>query len=370
MHLHIVTLNIPYPPDYGGMIDSYYRIMALHEQGVMIHLHCFEYGRSHPPELEKLCETVTYYRRRSWVFRLFSYIPYTVVSRNSRKLLKNLEKDDFPVLFDGLHTAYYLTHPALNGRIKLVRMHNIEQNYYRSLALSELNLLRKIYYKVESVKLARFEKAIAMANYVLPISEGDHKYFSKKYHNSVLIPPFHQFSEIISQPGTGDYVLYHGDLSVNENSAIADFLILNVFSKTTYRCILAGKNVPGKIIRHASRFKNIEIVSDPDNEAMLHLVENAQVNILPALSGNGFKLKILMALFAGRHCLVNPTASSAISDGNLFSVADSSEEFIDKIHFLVKIPFTDEMINDRRNALSGYFSNSSNARKLKELIRQ
>ena len=44
-HLHIVSFDVPYPPDYGGAIDVYYKLKALHEEGIKIYLHCFEYGR-------------------------------------------------------------------------------------------------------------------------------------------------------------------------------------------------------------------------------------------------------------------------------------------------------------------------------------
>ena len=36
---------MPYPPDYGGVFDLYYKLKYLHERGVIIHLHCYEYGR-------------------------------------------------------------------------------------------------------------------------------------------------------------------------------------------------------------------------------------------------------------------------------------------------------------------------------------
>ena len=29
MHLHIVSFNVPWPADYGGVIDVYYRIKAV-----------------------------------------------------------------------------------------------------------------------------------------------------------------------------------------------------------------------------------------------------------------------------------------------------------------------------------------------------
>ena len=143
MNLHIVTLNIPFPPDYGGMIDTYYRIRALHKLGVLIHLHCFEYGRQHSKELESVCATTSYYPRRSGLLRQFSTTPYIVSSRKSTILLDSLIRNDYPILFDGLHTTFYINHPALLDRKKFVRIHNIEHNYYKSLAKNESNLLKR-----------------------------------------------------------------------------------------------------------------------------------------------------------------------------------------------------------------------------------
>ena len=45
-HLHIISFDIPYPPNYGGVIDVYYKIRTLHKLGIKIHLHCFEYPGS------------------------------------------------------------------------------------------------------------------------------------------------------------------------------------------------------------------------------------------------------------------------------------------------------------------------------------
>jgi hypothetical protein len=56
--LHIVCHDVPYPPDYGGVFDLYYKIRTLHEQGIQILLHCFTSGREEQPILKTLCEQV------------------------------------------------------------------------------------------------------------------------------------------------------------------------------------------------------------------------------------------------------------------------------------------------------------------------
>ena len=63
-HLHIISFDVPYPTNYGGVIDVYYKMKALHQQGIKIHLHCFEYGRAEAKILEDICEKVYYYKRK------------------------------------------------------------------------------------------------------------------------------------------------------------------------------------------------------------------------------------------------------------------------------------------------------------------
>ena len=37
---------MPYPPNYGGVIDVFYKIKSLHAIGIKIILHCFKYGKN------------------------------------------------------------------------------------------------------------------------------------------------------------------------------------------------------------------------------------------------------------------------------------------------------------------------------------
>ena len=75
-HLHIISFDVPYPANYGGVIDVFYKMKALHEAGIKIHLHCFEYGRPAAKELESLCEKVYYYKRNMSKLQLFSKLPF------------------------------------------------------------------------------------------------------------------------------------------------------------------------------------------------------------------------------------------------------------------------------------------------------
>src|SRR5271157_1573882 len=130
----IVAFDIPYPPNYGGVIDVFFKIKAFKTAGVKVNLHCFEYGRKQSQELDSICEKVFYYKRDISKTNLFRRWPYIVVTRSSGELINNLLKTHNPILFEGLHSCYYLDDKRLKKRRKIVRTHNIEHDYYQNLA--------------------------------------------------------------------------------------------------------------------------------------------------------------------------------------------------------------------------------------------
>ena len=132
--IHIVALDVPLPLNYGGAIDIFYRIKALYQLGFNITLHCFEYGRGEQKDLERYTTRVIYYPRKKKVFDLFSSTPFIVKSRANKSLLAQLKGDNYPILFEGIHSTAFLNNIQLKNRIKLVRCHNVEHNYYSSLA--------------------------------------------------------------------------------------------------------------------------------------------------------------------------------------------------------------------------------------------
>ncbi len=367
-HLHIVTLNVPYPPDYGGMIDSYYRIKTLHDLGVKVHLHCFEYGRTRSPELNRLCEIVHYYPRNTGFWYQFSRLPYIISSRRSVQLLDNLIKDQYPILFDGLHTTYYLNNAALSNRKKSVRVHNIEHKYYRTLARFESNLLKKIYFLFESIKLKRYENILDKANSILTVSVDEQIYFSKRYRKSIFIPSFHAYESVSILPGKGEYVLYHSDLSISENDKMVHLLIAHVFSKVSFPCIIAGRNPSKHLQTKVSCLENVSLIANPSADEMKELIANAQIHLLPVLENNGLKLKLLLALYGGRHCVVNDQMVDGTYLKEICHVANSYQEMVMEIQLIMIQPFTSEMIETRRQLLQTHYNNQINGHRMMEEV--
>jgi len=368
-HLHIVSFNVPYPPDYGGVIDVFYKIKALRELGVKIYLHCFHYGREESAELDKYCEKVYYYPRRKFYQAIYSKVPYIVGSRKSDELLSNLAADDYPVLFEGLHTCLYLNHPLLKDKLKAVRMHNVEWDYYRSLKEAERNYLIKFYLSVESKKLKKFEDDLKYANKIFAVSKSDFEYLRFSYENIYYVPSFHSNADITSKPGKGDYILYQGNLSVAENNQAALFIAMKIAEGMPYKFIIAGKQPTNSLKKGIKNIKNVELVESPPFEKMAELMANAQINLLFTFQSTGLKLKLLNSLYRGRFCLVNNKMVYSSGLEELCIIEDNPTATKRIITELMERPFTQEDIDIRRVVLEANFSDRANALRIaKELF--
>lgn len=364
--LHIIAFDIPYPPDYGGAIDIYYKIKALSEAGMEIYLHCFEYGRGHSGELEKLCKKVWYYPRKTGISGISFALPYIVNSRRSSKLLKNLVNVDAPILFEGVHTTYYLSHPALSKRNKIIRTHNVEHDYYRQLAGKEKSLYKKMFFFFESALLKKYELGMYAANAFFPLSITDTEYFKSLYPKQIheFIPPFHTFDGIHAKTGMGEYCLYHGNLSHPENNEAALYLLKNVFPYSQMPSVIAGTN-PGKdITALCNKIPGCTLVINPGKAKMYKLIQNAHIHVLPTFQPTGMKLKLLYALYSGRHVVANEAMIHGTSLAECCHIADSSETIIEKINELKTVPFTTENLQVRETILTKSYNNKLNAEKI------
>ncbi len=369
-NLNIISFDIPYPPDYGGVIEVFFKIKALSEAGVKIHLHCFEYGRQRRRELEKFCASVHYYPRKTAKSLLFNGIPYIVLSRSSEQLKKNLSKNSFPVLMEGLHSTYHLHSGDMEKRKTIVRMHNIEHEYYDNLALVESNIFKRYYFHNEAAKLRKYEDVLRQASAVAAISQHDTGDLGARFRNVYYIPAFHPHENPTAKKGRGAFAFYHGNLAVGENNQAAIYLAEKIFNSLKVPLVIAGSKPSKLLIEAAGRYPNITLKADISTSEIYELVRDAQVNILPTFQNTGIKLKLLAALFTGRHCIVNTPMVKGTGLETLCAIADSPRQMKEKISQLFNKDFDGEEIRKRESVLQENFSNRRNAGKLSELIFQ
>ncbi|CAN5625504.1 N/A [soil metagenome] len=367
-NLNLISFDVPYPPDYGGVIDVFYKIKVLNRLGVKVHLHCFEYGRKDALQLKNICSSIHYYSRKTAKSQLFNTYPYIVLSRDSEELKKNLQKNNFPILMEGLHSTRLLGDPDFAKRKMFVRTHNVEHDYYENLAKVEGNIFKRYYFYNEAGKLLKYEPVLKNAAAILAISPNDTSYFSTKYPHVSYITAFHPHESVTCKTGKGEYAFYHGNLSVGENNEAALFLVNKVFDDLSQQLIIAGSK-PSDELQKAVRMKpNVALHNDLTPEQIQDYIADAQCNILPTFQSTGIKLKLLSALFAGRFCIVNKPMVENTGLESLCILANSPEAMKEKVKSVFEKEFTERERKRREDILLRDFSNEENGKKLVKLI--
>ena len=365
-NLHIVCHDVPYPPDYGGVFDLFYKIKTLYEEGIRIQLHCFEYGRGAQPELNAYCEKVYYYPRRTGHKSLSHQLPYIVCSRSNPELLERMLEDEFPILLEGVHCTYLMNDARFAGRKVFLRLHNVESVYYKQLARCTRSWIKKLYYLHESAALKKYEQQIASRWPLLAVSDSDAAAARSSYNakDVSVIPVFLPYQSIESPEGTGCYCLYHGNLSVDENEKAVRWLLENVFNDLSLPFVIAGKKPSSRLRRLVARYRHACMISDPSGPELQDIIAKAQLHVIPSFNCTGIKLKLLNALFNGRHCLVNAEAVEGTGLKEVCHVAQEAEQFKKLISSLYEKPFTIQDLEFRREKLLHQYNNRKSAMQL------
>ena len=370
--LHIVTFDIPYPANYGGAIDVFYRLKALSESGVSIYLHCFYKGELyHATELESLCEQIYYYPRHTSFQTMLHIRPYAVCSRTSPDLLTNILHTQAPILFEGLVSCGLLDHPALQHRKKYLRECNVEHDYFYGLARAADNMHDKLYYMLDSIRLHRFERIVNNATAIFAIAHQDEEHFRTNYPKvpTYYIPASHSNDAVTVPLGLGQYILYHGNLDVAENYNAALTIIRHISPLLPHiPFIIAGRYHNHAIDDALATATNVHLEANPTNEQMEQLIHNAQIHLHITHQATGLKLKLLNALYHGRHIVVNPEMITGTDVAPLCHVGHNYRELAELCAKLFTTPVSRQQIMLRQTVLSTYYNNHTLAQQLIQYI--
>jgi hypothetical protein len=367
-YLHIVCLDAPAPPDYGGAIDMYYKIKALADAGKKIILHYFTYRNNrHVEGLEKYCVEINAYERKRFLSSFSITVPYIVSSRINRTLISRLNQDDHPIILEGIHCSGIL--PAMSKDRKVtIRMHNDEAVYYDHLYKSEERTWKKKYFSRESNLLKRYQSQLERNLLLCCLSEKDVFGFRKDgFTNVHFIPCFIPWKQLNNKDGRGDFCLYHGNMHVKENESAALWLIREVFSQVNLPLIVAGNGISKSLQKEAELGSNIQLRKDISMTELNQLVSDAQIHVLPSMNNTGVKLKLLHALFEGRFCFTNAAGVEGSGIENCVSVLNTAAEWRNAIEEGMNMTFSDQHHNERGKLLALY-NNKLNAEKLIALL--
>lgn len=367
--LNIVSFDNPYPPNYGGVIDVFYKVKALHDIGYSIHLHCF--AKEIPQEYEELkaiSAQVYFYPIKELPFYFFSKLPFSVISRSDSKLAENLAKIKAPILFEGLKTTCLINDSRLKNHKKILRLQNIEEDYFDGISKSEQSILRKILFKMEAYKYRKYKEVFSSVDEVITLSKFENSTTEKYHINSTYVPVFHGNDKVLPLEGFGEYSIYHGDLNTSDNKKCVEFLV-EVFKKLPNRklVIVSGSNEEF-VKRLIGTSKNIEFVLLRDFEHLKELLQKSHISISWSFQKSGTKLKSINSLFNTRFCIINENIIDDETVSDLCILVKTEEELINQIEQLSGQAFLD--YPKRKEVLESYMSDIHNAKKIESLISQ
>lgn len=365
--LQIISFNYPYPPSYGGLIDVYYKIKALSELGVTIHLHCFveNIPAVIDEEVASLVDDIFFYRKKRNPLLFLYKDPFSVKIRTSKILLQNVEKIDAPVLFEGLQTsgiAKYLKHKS-----NFLRLHNNEEAYYKGLSQSEENFVKKIVYYFESYKYRFYQKSkFALFETVFCLSQKEYNEVNSNTGNASLIGIFHGNTHVKILEGRGEYFLFHGDLSISDNRK-ALYSVIEVFEKLPqYNLVVASDKATPKIKQNLSKHQNIKLVPIENQDNLNLLLSHAQANILLSYQKSGTKVKLFNTLFNSRFTIINDNITDDPQLINLCTLINDKTELRDKIIEIATQDF--KMYSQKQIVLENNYSDLNMAKRMADII--
>jgi len=363
--LHIVCLDAPSPPDYGGVIDLYYKIPALAAEGFRITLHYFSYkeGRS-AAGLEPFCEAIFHYSRGSFAKALTTGQSYIVSSRMNEDLVRRINGDDHPVLIEGIHCAGILPRIKKGKQVSL-RLHNDEASYYEHLYKTENNILRRLYFRREYRKLQSFQNSIMHTLPVYAVSQKDAESFAAKGFADVhFLPCFLPWQKVQASEGRGNYCLYHGNLTISENREAVSWLLREIFDASSFPLTIAGRGA-AHLSGQFPQQENVRWIESPTDAELDRLIREAQVHVLPSFNATGVKLKLLHVMFKGRHCITNTAGAEGSGVEAGVTIASTTDNFKNALHQLINTTFDAAQLA-RRETILQLYDNKKNARWLSE----
>jgi len=351
-------------------MDIFYCISALQSVGIQIHLHCFRSEKTEQSALCQHCASVNYYDFSHGHKGFSTSLPYIVSSRRNEQLLENLLNDDYPILMEDIHCTYLLNDERFSSRKCFVRLHYVGFKYYSALQKSATSLFKKLYYWNESRLLKKYEQSIAQKATFVAVNHADKLTYQNEFTCPLIfeLDPFIPFQEVKSTEGMGSYCFFHGDLGIDANEQAAIWLIKKVFNEIKVPLVISGRNPSNKLIALSHLNNHTCIVPDPSERELQDMIVKAHIQLVPSFIDTGLKIKLLSALYNGKHCVANDIAVAGSGLESACHIGLNSNAFKEIIVQLYHQPFTVDEIGLREKMLLKRFDNHKNALHLANLM--
>ncbi len=348
----LVLLNrVPYPLNDGGAIGAYNFVKGYAGAGCEVTILTMNTAR-HYVESEKVKEVLGAFGKGRAVYvdnrikplgalrNLFtggSYIIERFVSSEYTDVLTQLlTKNRYDVVhMDGIPPAAYINTIRQHSTAKVsMRAHNVEYMIWKRIAEKESNPFKKLYLRIQSKRLEKFEKqAWAKCDVVMAISKEDEDTILHDVPNAktVVVPAGMDILPKLSNANFNPLDLcFIGAMDWMPNIQGMEWFVGEVLPVLaakfpTITVTVAGKKTPDSFM--ALESENLLPVGEvPD--AKDFMLQHGLM-IVPIVSGSGIRIKILEGMALGKAILATTIAAEGLglTNGENILIADTPEQF-------------------------------------------
>jgi glycosyltransferase involved in cell wall biosynthesis len=361
MKVLLVCNKAPFPPIDGSSIAIYNMAKGLEDNAVDLSIFSLntkkhfkaddEVKKGFPPETSYHSVYVdTSPTVLGAIFNLFSSQSYFVSrfldSTVEKELEIRLKETDFDIIqLEGLFMALYIPLIRKTSKAKIVlRAHNIEYLIWDRYITTSNSWLRKIYLRLQTNKLRKFEQAIFRSvDAIVPITQADSVQISNfseaPKHTAIAGVEVKKYLKDDSLGFDPNTVFHFGSMDWIPNQEAVDWFLSKCWPTITSKVqgakfIIAGRNIPKRFKQLAS--EHIIIRENVPDSAEIYSKYN--IMIVPVLSGSGMRIKIVEGLCYGKAIVSTHIGAEGINatHGKEIVLCDEAKDFTNAVIQLLK----------------------------------
>ncbi len=353
----VVSLDVPFPDDYGGAKDIWAQISLLLSVGWRVDLVATYLNKKRRETFsasrkENLFGHAFLLPRLPLARCLFSVLPYDMVSRrigddDLARISEALGSKSYDVIIvEGLQSilTFESLRPHLRYKKAVLRVQNIESDYYKNQYHSEPNPVKAFYYRIESEKYNQFCKKYFFAGtydaiFNISTSEMGHPIFKgmKEQH---FVPPFVDLQ--VERPviaGRKNRFLYVGNLNLPDNRLAlkqSHKYLKNLTGGADIEYLVCGKCESSSGLGLLQRDASVTFAFNASSDELKRAYDSSKIFVNFSANAAGVKLKLLDALSHGLPVLSNRNGCAGSGlEGLVINVDDMTPRAVgDTIHDL------------------------------------
>lgn len=317
LNIVFITMELPYPANSGGRIYTWERLNQIKKYNNNIFLFSLK-EKNEVVEYDKLsqiCYKVNVYERGSKYLRgIVNFCkPYPVISRYSKEMYEAIQNvirsNNIDIIIIDI-PEMLLNCPMDNNIPKILTQHNIEYEVLKSIAKDSNNIMKKVIFYIEYLKMKKFEHKFYSSGLIdgyVFISEEElvefKKYFDIK--NYVVISQGYDIKNCDVVNKTTDQsekvIVFTGKMNYQPNIEAVKWFSNEIFRNIKLKIDNVKFYIVGKLpTEEVKALSTEDIIVTGEVESIEPYIKKADLVVIPLKSGGGVKIKLFEALGNGK----------------------------------------------------------------------